>query len=168
MSLWIKLVQLPFLLSGNYMWKILILTVFISAQAHAMSFPTDQTWKKLKHEAKKEHSTLRSGQDTVEGLTPLQLFTSPLQPGGSYMLNINWSNLWSWLRMKSHKTLSQSQLLINKSALIERYAKVLVDCDDDVRALQDSPAFDNGWKAKLATLKAEKMVYYRAYIIRTN
>ncbi len=162
------------------MWKPTLLLslafLFVHTSAHSMSFPTDQTWKKLKKEAKKEQrqkhskSKTSAGTDTIKrtesvgnasdaGLTPIELFASPFQPGGSYLMTINPMNLY---RLVTGRTLTLSERQIK---MLNAYVDMRVVSDPDIAELNDNPLPDRDYKAKLSRLKTEKAAYYRHLVL---
>lgn len=142
----------------------LILMLFYLAiplsSANAMSFMTKEQGKRMAKEAK--HVAMCQAQDThgvIAGLTPLQLFQSPIQPGGRYLLGVNWMNV---LQLVS-PTLAAK---LNKGfSAVDRYTANLVETDQDIRDLNADPTPDRNYKAKLMALKDSKCAEYRLYVL---
>ncbi len=130
---------------------ILILFILASATTQAMSL---------------DFSKLPKHQAQTDEVTPLQLFASPIQPGGSYGLTVNLANLWKGLTKKYQ----------NKAKLLDEFAKVLVESDEELVALRNDDRPEKGfWKrykeqkaAKLAAIKAELVQRYVTHAGHTD
>ena len=152
-------------------WIILTMMCISTLNANALSFLDKEHTKKLSKEAKKQKRVsvmdgpaspaAKSPFERDAGLTPLQLFTSPLQPsGGSLMCSLNWPNI---LRLVAPNLAAKMD---KGRSQIDRYVDNLVETDDDVVALRNDPALDDLWKFRLKCLKAEKRIQYFQHVVR--
>lgn len=148
---------------------LLILLALCCQTSQAFSFPDETHMKKLSKEVKKQKRVSatagpashaeKNQSERDAGLTPLQLFTSPIQPGGRYMLGVNWMNV---LQLVS-PTLAAK---LNKGlSAVDRYVEVLLDSDSDIVAFRNDPTPHRGWKTELKALKESKRAEYRAYVL---
>lgn len=151
---------------------ILMTILFVSCchTSHAFSFPDSEHMKKLTKEAKKEmrrtgttaqHSTPDSHSQNESAITAIELFASPIQPGGKYMLGINWMNV---LRLAAPKLAAKMD---KGRSLIDRYVDNLVESDPDVVAFRNDPKPNRNWKSELKALKEAKRLAYRASLLQT-
>lgn len=94
-------------------------------------------------------------QTQTDEITPLQLFVSPIQPGGSYGLTVNLGNLWKGLTKKYQ----------DKTKLLDEYAKVLVEYDEELVRLRNDDRPEKGFWKRYKALKAEKLAQIKADLI---
>lgn len=154
---------------------ILFLTLLLAATpstSQAMSFLDKEHSDKLAKEAKKQQkiakkyastSRVKESTDANAGLSAYQLFLSPIQPGGSYLMTINPMNLYRSVR---GLRMSPSQKQIEQMKLLEKYVDLLVADDEDIHALNSDPRPDKDYKVKLKALKASKRENYKAACLR--
>lgn len=138
----------------RYFLLMLAFSAMLMNSANAMVFPTKETWKELQKSAHASESRPQ--------LTPLQLFASPLQPGGKWGMGLNFLNL--------ARAVAPNSKLVKKldkgRSLIERYADMKVACDEDIRAMvnddrpHESKAAKKKWEQDLKALKAAKRLQY--------
>lgn len=156
---------------------ILFLTLLLAATpstSQAMSFLDKEHSDKLAKEAKKQQkiakkyastSRVKESTDANAGLSAYQLFLSPIQPGGSYLMTINPMNLYRSVR---GLRMSPSQKQIEQMKLLEKYVEVQVDSDPDVVAFRNNPAPNKNWKAELKAMKEAKRVSYRDTLVHST
>lgn len=140
-------------------WKlalIMLTVLFVANQqsCYALSFLDAEHGKKLEREAKREQDH--------GSITGLELFRSPIQPGGSYGLSLNVMNLIRWIapNCKLVKKFDRGM------SMLDLYVDNLVETDEEVIAFRNEPVGDNNWKVKLKALKDRKRVEYRASLLR--
>lgn len=143
------------------MRTIIVFTLLtLQMSTFAMSFLDKEHSEKLKREAHTQPSTAVIS--SPDSLTPLQLFASPIQPGGKYGLGLNILNL--------ARAVAPNSKLVKKldkgRSLIERYADMMVACDEDIRAMvnddrpHESKAAKKKWQEDLKALKEAKRLKY--------
>lgn len=91
---------------------------------------------------------------TSSEMSPLQLYVSPLQPGGSYGLQINWSNVLRGISPKLAKKIDRGV------SLIDQYAAVLTESDDELVKFRND---DRPWIKKEHGGRSWKDVYKEMY-----
>lgn len=126
----------------------LLLTAILSTTnftASAMSFPDAEHMKRL--------STLEA--EKPFEMRSLDLFRSPIQPGGSWGVTLAPQNI-----------LLQLKKLNSRLKMLNLYVATLVDSDDAVIALRNDPAPDANWKAKLRALEAETFERLKLEVIQ--
>lgn len=120
------------------------LAILPISTAHAMA--NMENLKKIK--AREGHSEI-----TPDSLSPLQLFASPLQPGGKG-LSINLVNTLRLISPKLAKKLTRGK------SLIELWVETQVAADEDIAALNNDDRPDKDYHKKLKALKEQKKAYY--------
>ena len=146
-------------------WTLLFAATPSTSQA--MSFLDKEHSDKLKKEAKREAASKQSApkQETSkssDSLTIYQLFLSPIQPGGSYLMTINPMNLYRSVR---GLRMSPYRKQIEQMKLLEKYVEVQVDSDESIIAFRNNPAPNKNWKAELKAMKEVKRGEYRASLL---
>lgn len=144
-------------------WLILTMICISTLNASAMSFLDKEHSKKLAKEAKATRS--KSAQSHIEApcsLSPLQLFQSPIQPGGKYMLSGNLVNLLVLCLGEKHPLVRK---ITKGMSLVDRYAEVLLESDSDLIEFRNNPAPHRGWKIEYKALKDRKRAEYRLYVL---
>lgn len=146
-------------------WLLLTMICISTLNANALSFNYDKLGKgeKLKPVSATVGHANPAEPNQFERecvLTSIQLFTSPLQPGGKYMLGVNWMNV---LRLVAPKVAAKMD---NARTPIERLAMIFLECDEDIRALNADPRPDRDYKTKLLELKRKKWPEKLEYVSR--
>lgn len=145
----------------------LILAVLFSATlmntANAMSFLDREHGEKLKKEATTAKEGLgslgqknlaQSVEPSIEQLSPLEMFASPIQPGGKG-LQVNWMNVLRVAAPKLAKKLDKGR------SLIDLWVETQVAADEEIAALNSDPRPDKDYKKKLKALKERKKAEYK-------
>jgi hypothetical protein len=112
-------------------WMMMVI-VFISAPVFSMSF----NYKKL---PKKDE------------ITPLELFQSPIQPGGKWGLNINLENAFKAIVRKVKKKILTP---LERRKLLESYCDVLVESEEELVKFRNDDRPVKNWKKIYAEMKA--------------
>lgn len=128
------------------------LAILPISTAHAMSFLDKEHAEKLKREAHTQPSTAVIS--SPDSLTQLQLFASPIQPGGGKGLSINLVNTLRLISPKLAKKLTRGK------SILDLWVETQVAADEDIAALNNDDRPDKDYKKKLAALKAQKKEYY--------
>jgi len=141
--------------------SMLLLLAILPTSASAMSFLDKEHAEKLAKEAARTSglpsvTTEATSASTVasDGMNPLQLFASPLQPGGKG-LQVNWMNVLRVAAPKLAKKLDKGR------SLIDLWVETQVAADEEIRALNNDDRPDRDYKKKLKALKDRKREEYR-------
>lgn len=92
-------------------------------------------------------------------VSPLELFASPLQPGGKG-LTVNWMNVLRAVAPKIAKKIDKGR------SLVEMYTDNLVETDPEIVAFRNDDRPMKDWKKKLKAMKEEKRKHYFEYVTR--
>jgi hypothetical protein len=111
----------------------------------------------LKQSAPKQETS-----NSSDSLSGFQLFTSPIQPGGSYGLSLNWMSILRYAAPKLAAKLDKGR------SLIELWVECQMVDDPEIHALNEDPRPMKDYRSTLSRLKAEKRVYYRALVLEPH